>query len=104
MVRLFVLVDVSLPLTRTVNFRAVLQKGHRFQVPRLIRWEFKMEPSQVLRVSVGLANDYHNEYFFGKMNRDGRLTIPKLTLDLLQDRLDGKSLVGCALKVQFSPV
>ena len=104
MVRLFVLVDVSLPLTRTVNFRAVLQKGHRFQVPRLIRWEFKMEPSQVLRVSVGLANGYHDEDFFGKMNRDGRLTIPKLTLDLLQDRLDGKSLVGCALKVQLSPV
>jgi hypothetical protein len=98
------LVDVSLPLTRTVNFRAVLQKGHRFQVPRLIRWEFKMEPSQVLRVSVGLANGYHDEDFFGKMNRDGRLTIPKLTLDLLQDRLDGKSLVGCALKVQLSPV
>ena len=58
------LVDVSLPLTRTVVFRTVLQKGHRFQVLRLIRWEFKMEPSQVLRVRVGLANDYHNEYFF----------------------------------------
>lgn len=101
---LCVLVDVSLPLNRTVEFRAVLQKGHRFQVPRLIRWEFKMEPNQVLRVRVGLANGYHHEYFFGRINRDGRLTVPKLTLGLLQDRLDGKSLIGCALEVQLSPV
>jgi hypothetical protein len=62
----------GVPLTRAVEFRAVLQKGNRFQVPKVIRWEFKMETNQVLRVRVGRANGYDHEYFFGRMNRDGR--------------------------------
>jgi hypothetical protein len=41
--------------------------------------------------------------FFGRMSRDGRITIPKLTVDLLQEKMEGKSLVGHVLKVQLSP-
>jgi hypothetical protein len=37
------------------------------------------------------------------MNRDGRITIPKLTLGLLQDKFNGKSLVGQVLKVWLAP-
>lgn len=93
-----------MPLTRSVEFRAVLQKGNRFQVPKLVRWEFKMEPGQVLEIRVGRANVYgHTECFFGRMSLDGRITIPKLTVDLLQEDLDGKSLVGHVLKVQLAP-
>ena len=94
----------DVPLTGSVEFRVVLPKGNRFQVPKLVRWEFKMEPGQVLRVRVGRANVYgQNEYFFGRMSRDGRITIPKLTVDLLQEDFDGKSLVGSVLKVQLGP-
>jgi hypothetical protein len=93
-----------LPLTRAVEFKAVLQKGNRFQVPRLVRWEFKLEPDQVLRVRVESAEGYYREYFFGRMTRDGRIKVPKITLGLLQDKFDVKSLVGCVLYVQLAPV
>ena len=94
----------DVPLTGSVEFRVVLPKGNRFQVPKLVRWEFKMEPGQVMRVRVRRANAYgQNEYFFGRMSRDGRITIPKLTVDLLQEEIDGKSLVGHVLEVQLSP-
>jgi hypothetical protein len=94
----------GLPLTRTVEFRAVLQRGNRVQVPKLVRWEFKLEPSQVLRIRVGRVSVYgRSEYFFGRMNKDGRITVPKLTVDLLEDMFEGESLVGKVLEVQLAP-
>jgi bifunctional DNA-binding transcriptional regulator/antitoxin component of YhaV-PrlF toxin-antitoxin module len=93
-----------MPLNRAVEFRAVLQKGNRVQVPKLVRWEFKMESGQVLKIRVGRASSYGGgEPFFGRMNRDGRITIPKLTLGLLQDDFNGKNLVGQVLKVRLEP-
>ena len=41
-----------MPLTVKVNFETVLKKGKRLQIPKLIRWQFKMEQIQVLRVGV----------------------------------------------------
>ncbi len=95
----------GLPLTGAVEFRAVLQKGNRVQVPKLVRWEFKMEPSQVLKVQVGAEGGYgRKECFYGKMNVDGRVTIPKVALGLLQEKdNEGKSLVGHVLKVWLEP-
>jgi bifunctional DNA-binding transcriptional regulator/antitoxin component of YhaV-PrlF toxin-antitoxin module len=93
-----------LPLTRTVEFRAVLQRGNRVQVPKLVRWEFKLEPSQVLRIRVGRVSVYgRSEYFFGRMSKDGRITVPKLTVDLLEAMFEGESLVGKVLEVQLAP-
>jgi len=92
-----------LPLTESVDFKARLQKGNRIQIPRLIRWQFKMEPSQVLKVTVrpeGLG--FSEEEFYARMNRDGRITIPKLILDILED--EDESLVGYVLKVSLEPV
>jgi hypothetical protein len=95
----------GLPLTKTVEFRAVLQKGNRIQVPKLVRWEFKMESSQVLKVKVRPLGAFgQKEHSFCKMSGDGRITIPKLTLSLLQDRDNGgKSLVSHVLEVQLEP-
>ena len=94
----------GLPLTRAVEFRAVLQKGNRFQVPKLVRWEFKLESRQVLKVTVDCVGHYiQAEYFFARMNSDGRITIPKLALDLLQGRLDTQSMVGSVLRVKLEP-
>jgi hypothetical protein len=94
----------GLPLTRVVEFRAVLQKGNRVQVPRLVRWEFKLEIGQVLRIVVSRLGAYDNKWFFGRMSRDGRITIPRLTLGLLQDEINGESLLGCVLEVRLEPV
>ena len=95
-----------MPLTKAVEFRAVLQKGNRVQVPKLVRWEFKMETSQVLKVKVNPVGAYgQKETFFGRMNGNGRITIPKLTLGLLQDRDNGgKSLADYVLELQLEPV
>ena len=88
----------SLPLTEAVIFKALLQKGNRVQVPRLVRWQFKMEATQVLRVTVKIATSEYSgvsESFFGRMSGDGRITVPWLALVLLQKRANAsKSLTG----------
>jgi hypothetical protein len=94
-----------LPLKRTVSFRAVLQKGKRFQVPKIVRWEFKLESGQVLKVTVDVVGSYgQGERFYGRMNADGRITVPKLTFDILQRRNDDKdSLLGQVIDVRLEP-
>jgi hypothetical protein len=95
---------IALPLTRAVVFKTLLQKGNRVQVPKLVRWEFKMETTQVLEVEVKLSGSWESESFYGKMSKDGRITVPWLVLDLLQKRTeDGKSLTGQVLEVRIAP-
>jgi len=80
----------------------VLQKGNRVQVPRLIRWQFKLEPTQVLEVTVKPVDAIGvREKFFARMNSDGRLTIPRLVVDLLKE--EEESLVGSVLEVDLQP-
>lgn len=75
---------VSVPLTEKVAFKAILQIGNRVQVPRLIRWRYKLETDQILKVSVSVVNVWCSpQTFFARVGNDGRITIPKLTLALL---------------------
>jgi hypothetical protein len=57
-----------------------------------------MEPDQVLRVTVSVAGSSGGEWFLARMTEDGRLTIPKLTLKLLQEG-EEESLEGFILEV-----
>lgn len=91
-----------MPLTESVVFKAVLQRGNKVQVPRLLRWQYRMEPGQVLRVEVRGVEFSGCERFLGRMRRDGRLTIPLLTLKLLRGDEEG-SLEGCVLEVTLEP-
>jgi hypothetical protein len=97
----------SLPLVGAVSFKALLQKGNRVQVPKLVRWEFKLEPTQVLRVTVNVETSRFagvSESFYARMSRDGRITVPWLALVLLEKRANaGKSLVGYVLEVRIEP-
>jgi len=45
-----------LPLTGSVSFKAVLREQNRLQVPKLLRWKYKLEPLDVLKVTVTLVN------------------------------------------------
>lgn len=92
-----------MPLTEKVDFKAVLQRGNRVQVPRLIRWQFKLEPDQVLQVTVEDEEASALETFYARMTRDGRLTIPKLTLKALREQCEKKSLVGYVLVIALKP-
>jgi hypothetical protein len=92
-----------LPLTEKVTFKTKLQKGNRVQVPKLIRWQFKLEPSQVLKINVKILNTWTSgQFFYAKMSKDGRVLIPKLTLTMLRD--EKPSLGGYVIDVSLEPV
>jgi len=81
---------------------ALLQKGNRVQVPRVIRWRFKMDTEQVLKVSVYAVNVWSGwETFYVRMGRDGRITVPKLSRELL--RGSEQSLTGYVMEVILEP-
>jgi hypothetical protein len=95
---------VSLPLTESVSFKVKLQVGNRFQAPRLVRWQFRLEPSQLLKVQVRLVGAFGmREDFLARMSQDGRITIPRLIAELLTEEGED-SLVGYALEVALLPV
>ena len=91
-----------MPLTENVVFKAVLQRGNKVQVPRLLRWRYRMEPNHVLRVEVRSLEFSGCERFLGRMRREGRLTIPLSTLKLLRGDEEG-SLEGYVLEVTLEP-
>ena len=94
-----------MPLTERVDFKAVLQKGNRVQLPKLVRWRFKLETSQVLKVTVTAVNVFGGwETFYCRMDKSGRITIPKLALKQLQSgRRDLQSLTGAVMEVRVEP-
>ncbi|MGA3288705.1 MAG: hypothetical protein ABSD42_00495 [Candidatus Bathyarchaeia archaeon] len=93
-----------MPLTRSVSFKAAIGKGNRIQIPTLIRWEFKLESTQLLTVSVRLFGRGVDETFYAKMNKDGRITVPKLNADLIKTRLhEEETLSGYAFEVTLRP-
>jgi len=95
---------VLMPLTEPVSFKTVLQKGNRIQLPKLVRWKYKLEQDQVLKVSVRALNVFGWETFYARMDKSGRITIPKLTLSLLQSRArDRQSLTGVVMEVDIEP-
>ena len=91
-----------MPLTQKVTFKTMLQRGNRVQVPKLVRWQFKTEPDQVLKVSVNSINLWTGwQFFYVKMGKDGRILIPKLALALL--RSDKPSLADYVMEVTLEP-
>ena len=92
-----------MPLTCKVAFNRALQKGNRVQIPKLIRWRFKMEPQQVLSVSVSVPGSRKlSGSFYARREKDGRLLIPKSALAQLREKKS--SIVGCMLEVTLEPV
>jgi hypothetical protein len=80
----------------------MFQRGNRVQVPKLVRWQFKMDSAQVLKVSVIAINvSISWQIFYAKMGRDGRITVPKLQRELLKGR--EQSLVGYVIHVMLEP-
>jgi hypothetical protein len=61
----------GLPLTEKVSFQAMLQRGNRLQVPRVVRWRFKLESDQVLKVTVSCLEEWPmGEHFCARMSKD----------------------------------
>ncbi len=95
-----------MPLTECVEFKTVLQRGNRLQVPKLVRWKYKLESTQTLKVSVwarGVIGGW--ETFYANMDKSGRITVPKLIQnELLRTSPDLQSLTGETVNVRLEPV
>jgi bifunctional DNA-binding transcriptional regulator/antitoxin component of YhaV-PrlF toxin-antitoxin module len=93
-----------MPLTEPVTFKTKLQRHNRIVVPRHWRWRYKMESGELLKVSVEPfdSESYEEEAFLAKMTTDGRLTVPKLTMEILKQR-EEKDLAGYIFEVTISP-
>lgn len=97
---------VCVPLTESVAFKAKLQVGNKIQVPRLIRWQYKLEPTQILKVDIGqrpVGIWQALESFYAKMGKDGRIQIPKLALEQLQEKFRIPSLEGYVMEFTLQP-
>jgi hypothetical protein len=96
----------NVPLAELVEFKAVLQKGNRFQLPKVVRWRFKLESDQVLKVTLTVVDCFGVwEVFYARMDGSGRITVPKLILQLLQSRVcEGEGLAGVVVEVRLEPV
>jgi hypothetical protein len=90
------------PLTEKVNFKTKLQWGNRIQVPKLVRWRFKLEGDQILKVTVSVIGVLDlPESFLARMGIDGRIVVPKLILGLFKH---GKlTLAGYVFDVTLEP-
>jgi bifunctional DNA-binding transcriptional regulator/antitoxin component of YhaV-PrlF toxin-antitoxin module len=93
-----------MPLTESVTFKTKLQRHNRIVVPMLFRWRFKMERGELLKANVRVfsSENYEEETFLAKTTSDGRLTIPKLTMEILTQR-EEKNITGVILEVTTSP-
>ena len=90
-----------MPLAQAVSFKAVVQKNRRIHIPVLARWRFKLEPGEVFKVRLKLG--HHFEVFYGRMGTDGRLTVPKVTVEEFL-KSDEESLEGYTVEVTLYPV
>ena len=59
-----------------------------------------------MRVELGVKGEWATvwEIFYSRMGKDGRINVPLLALDLLQNRAnEGKSLIGHVLEARIEP-
>jgi hypothetical protein len=89
-----------MPLTEPVTFKRPLEACNKVQVPKIIRWQFKLEPDQVLRVGVcGFERGW--EFFYAKLGKDGRIFIPKAVLFAVHGK--NESLAGYLVEITLEP-
>ena len=89
-----------MPLTGRVTFKRPLEGCNKVQVPKIIRWQFKLEPDQVLRVEIGGLGGGH-EFFYARMGKDGRIFIPKAVLFAAHGREE--NLAGHLVDITLEP-
>ncbi|MCW4009468.1 MAG: hypothetical protein NWF05_02460 [Candidatus Bathyarchaeota archaeon] len=90
-------------MTKPVEFKTTLRQGNRIQVPKQIRWAFKLDSSQVLQVAVRFDGHWRSrEEFFGQMCKDGRITVPKVVCGLLKHYWE-EDITGAIMKVEMAP-
>ena len=91
-----------MPLHEKVSFTTKLQRGNRFQVSKYVRWKYKLETNQTLKVTVNVIGAWNTvQVFLARMSQDGRIVIPKTNMAMMQNR--GVELVGYVVNVTLEP-
>jgi len=65
----------------TEVFLARVEVGFRVQIPVLVRWRNRLEPGEILTVTI--IYRFNSQSFYARCRRDYRITIPKLVVDYL---------------------
>ena len=79
-----------------------MRKQNRLQVPKLVREQYKLESSEVLKVTVTIAGTLGiRESFLARMQKHGQIQIPDLTMALL--KRDKPSLEGLIMEITLEP-
>ena len=91
-----------MPLTTRVSFKVQMQNQNRFQIPKIVRWEYKIEPTQTLNVTLRTFDIGFEESFLAKMLPDGRITVPRIVIAQLQQRMP--NLKANVIEVALEPV
>jgi bifunctional DNA-binding transcriptional regulator/antitoxin component of YhaV-PrlF toxin-antitoxin module len=63
------------------TFTAKIQASMRIQVPVLLRWKYKLGPGTILKVELTRTSPFRKTRFYARLQRSGRLAIPKLVAD-----------------------
>jgi len=59
-----------------VSFLARLQVENRIQIPVEVRWRYKLEPGQILRLKIYPMKGLSSEEFFARLQLGGRINVP----------------------------
>ncbi len=68
--------EPRLRLKEKVSFLARLQVENRIQIPVEVRWRYKLEPGQILRLEIYPMNGFNSEEFFARLQLGGRINVP----------------------------
>ena len=60
---------------------ARVEVGFRVQIPVLVRWRNRLEPGEVLTVTISYR--FNSYSFYARCRRDYRITIPRLIVEYL---------------------
>ncbi len=88
-----------MPLTEKVTFKIPLEACNKIQIPKIIRWQFKLDPQQVLHVEIHSGSA--QETFYAKTGKDGRIHIPKTVTYTLFGKTE--NLAGYLLEISLEP-
>lgn len=68
--------EPKLRLKEKVSFLARLQVENRVQIPVEVRWRYKLEPGQILRLKIYPMKSLNSEEFFARLQLGGRINVP----------------------------
>ena len=66
------------------TFHVRVQKALRLQVPRVLRWKYKLEAGMVFRVQVEKVDTCKSHTYLTRLQRSGRISIPKIAAEIIE--------------------